>query len=179
MKISLKTDKETLLKLLKEGDFNKKLKIFNKLGELSESDRIKILLKILEDNSWYLREQATCELAKYGNKLVPRLKKLCSKGFWYTRAAACRTLGEIGDLEGMDAILNLLFNDTNPTVVKEAKGAIKKLAEINKNAFLQKLRENIDRMNPTCDFYSILSDAIPELAEKFIEIFSQVRKNGT
>ncbi|MGQ9663978.1 MAG: HEAT repeat domain-containing protein [bacterium] len=173
MKISLKTDKETLLKLLKDSDFNKKLKVLNKLHELSESDQIKILLKILEDSSWYLREQATKELAQFGSKIAPRLKKLCSKGFWYTRAAACRTLGEICELDATETILKLLLTDDNPTVLKEAKTAIKKIAEKNGENFLflikhLKIEQKIDA--PAC---SILIECLPEQKTKLKEIFEE------
>ncbi len=171
MKISLKTDKETLLKLLKDGDFNKKLKIFNRLGDLAESDRTKILLKILEDSSWYLREQATRELAQMGNKIVPRLKKLCNKGFWYTRAAACRTLGEIGDLEATSVILTLLINDTNPTVQKEAKDAIRKLAEKNGENFLLAIKQLRDEKKLGNDTRDILIACMPEKTEGLNAIF--------
>ncbi len=173
MKISLKTDKETLLKILKEGDINKKLKIFNKIDDLAESDKIKILLKILEDNSWYLREQATQELAKFGSKLVPRLKKLCNKGFWYTRAAACRTLGEIGDLEGLSTIITLLLNDTNPTVMKEIKLAIKKMAEKNGDNFFSKVKELKDSSELKQNLHNILIEFFPEFKERLNEIFKK------
>ncbi|MGB9721315.1 MAG: HEAT repeat domain-containing protein [bacterium] len=171
MKISLKTDKETLLKILKEGDINKKLKILNKLGDLSESDRIKILLKILEDSSWYLREQATKELVQVGSKLVPRLKKLCSKGFWYTRAAACRTLGEIGDLDAVGVIITLLLNDTNPTVIKEAKEAMKKIAEKNGEKFLAAIEEMKNTKKLGNDACSALIGCVPEMKQALKEIF--------
>jgi len=171
MKISLKTDKETLFKLLKDSDLNKKLKIFNKLGDLSEPDRIKILLKILEDSSWYLREQATKELAQFGNKLVPRLKKLCTKGFWYTRAAACRTLGEIGDLDATGTIFKLLLNDDNPTVLKEARQAIRKLAKKNGENFLITLKQIRIEQNLDESASSILIECLPEQREILKEIF--------
>ena len=171
MKISIKTDKETLLKILKDGDINKKMKILNKLGDLSEADKIKILLKILEDNSWYLREQATQELAKFGSRIVPRLKKLCNKGFWYTRAAACRTLGEIGDLEGLSTIITLLLNDTNPTVIKEIKMAIKKMAEKNGDNFFIKLKELKETLDLKKDIYSVLIECLPAFKEKLRDIF--------
>ncbi len=174
MKISIKTDKETLLKILKEGDINKKLKVFSKLEDLSESDRIKILLKILEDNSWYLREQATRELAKFGSRVVPRLKKLCSKGFWYTRAAVSRTLGEIGDLEGLNSIITLLMNDTNPTVIKEAKEAIKKIARTNGDDFFVKLKELKSGTEFKGNIYTILIDALPDSKERLKEIFEPI-----
>ncbi|MEO0136328.1 MAG: HEAT repeat domain-containing protein [candidate division WOR-3 bacterium] len=171
MKISIKTDKETLLKILKDGDINKKLKIFSKLEDLSEADRIKILLKILEDNSWYLREQATKELAKFGSRLLPRLKKLCHKGYWYTRAAACRTLGEIGDLEALATVINLLMNDTNPTVIKEAKEAVRKIAEKNGEVFFTKLQELKAELNLKQNIFETLADLPPEFKARLKEIF--------
>lgn len=173
MKISLKTDKETLLKLLKDSDLNKKLKILNKLGDLSETDRIKILLKILEDSSWYLREQATKELVHFGSKIVPRLIKLCRKGFWYTRAAACRTLGEICEMDATEAILKLLLTDDNPTVLKEAKTAIKEIAEKNGENFLLHIKQlKIEQKigEPEC---SILIECLPEHQTKLKEIFQE------
>ncbi len=171
MKISIKTDKGTFLKILKEADFNKKLKIFNRLDDLSETDRIKILLKILEDSSWYLREQATKELKQYGSKIVPRLRKLCSKGFWFTRAAACRTLGEIGDLDATETVLRLLSNDDNPTVVKEASTAIAKLFEKNGEQFLVRLEQINTEHRLDASALAILKDCLPEKKNQLDEIF--------
>jgi HEAT repeat protein len=128
MKITLKTDKETIIKILKNSDVNKKLKIFNMLDEFQEPDRVRILLRILEDGSWCLREKAARELAKVGSKVVPRLVKICGRSYWYSRSAACLTLGEIGDLGALGTIVGLL-DDENPTVVKEALNAIIKMAK--------------------------------------------------
>lgn len=141
MKITLKTDKDTLLKLLKNADINKRLKIFERLDEIPESDRQKILLKILEDGSWFLREKASTELAKSGTKVVPRLVRLCHKGHWFTRAAACRTLGEIADLNALETVVLLLLKDKNPTVIKEARTAFIKIAERNRTRFIEKLKQ--------------------------------------
>ena len=161
MKISLKTDKETILRLLKNSDINKKLKIFNNLDELSEKDRIRVLLKILEDGSWSLREKATRELTRFGSKIVPRLIRICERGFWFSRAAACITLGNIGDTRAVEVLAELLIRDENPTVIREASQALLKIAEARTGEFIaqfnvlcaepdrrEQLREMLQKINP-------------------------------
>jgi HEAT repeat protein len=161
MKISLKTDKETILRLLKNPDINKKLKIFNNLDELSEKDRIRVLLKILEDGSWSLREKATQELTRFGSKIVPRLIRICERGFWFSRAAACITLGNIGDSRAVEVMIELLLRDENPTVVREANQALLKIAEARPAEFIaqfnglyaeperkEQLRDRLQKINP-------------------------------
>jgi len=139
MKISLKTDKETILKLLKNSDIDKKLKVFNNLDELNENDRIRVLLKILEDSSWCLREKATRELAPFGTKIVPRLIRICERGFWFSRAAACITLGAIGDARAVGTLARLLLDDENPTVTREANQALLKIAAAQTEDFFVQL----------------------------------------
>lgn len=139
MKISLQADKETILRLLKHADLNKKLKIFSQLEQLNEKDRIRILLKILEDGSWTLREKATRALIPYGPKILPRLIRLCEKGFWYTRAAACITMGHLGDERAVWPMINLLLKDENPTVIREAEQALLAIARHQPEAFLREV----------------------------------------
>ncbi len=141
MKRKSKKTRESILKLLKTSNINKRLKIFDKINGASKKENIKILLKILEDSSWYLREKAAHRLANYGRGVVPRLKKLCAKGYWYTRASACLGLGEIADLRGLDSIVDLLLTDNNPTVIKEASQALLKMAQKAPDEFSQRLRE--------------------------------------
>jgi len=141
MKIRFKQDKETILRLLKTSNINRKLKILDKLNgaDTGEKDNIKILLKVLEDSSWTLREMAAYKLAKFGKRVVPRLKRLCVKGRWFTRASACLSLGEIGDLKGLDSIIDILLTDNNPTVIKEASNALVKIAQKIPFEFAKKL----------------------------------------
>ncbi len=178
MKYFLKTDKETILKLLKDKDINKKLKILRRLDDLSDSDRIRVLLKILEDSSWYLRERATIELAKAGSRVVPRLIKLCQRGFWFTRAAACRALGEIGALDALSTIIDLLLNDTNPTVIKEGKDALMKIAEKNTEIFVEKLNEVILNRALSESQLLLLAESLPRYAEALKGIRLKVKGNG-
>jgi HEAT repeat protein len=141
MKIRLKQNSKTILELLKTRNIKRKLKILEKLDGVNERESIKILLKILEDTSWTLREKAANRLVQYGNRVVPRLEKLLARGFWYTRASACLTLGEIGNLKTLEPIIHLYLTDENPTVQKEASTAIVKLAKRDPLQFAERLEE--------------------------------------
>ena len=141
MKIKFKQDKKTILKLLKTANIKRKLKILDKMNGFNEKDSIKILLKVLEDNSWTMREKAAYKLAEFGKQVVPRLKKLLDRGYWFTRASACITLGEIGDPKSLDSIIHLLLIEDNPTVIKEASTALVKLALKDPVEFSKKLKE--------------------------------------
>ena len=170
MKITLKPDKETLIKLLKNSEMSKKLKIFNKLNDLNEIDRTKILLKILEDGSWCLREKSACELAKMGSKVVPRLMKLCHKGYWFTRAAACLSLGEIGDIRAAESIIPLFMSNDNPTVVKEAKTALIKLARKDISEFAIMLTAVVPEKTENSKIMEIIKQCTPELFAQLKEL---------
>lgn len=141
MKIRFKQNKETILKLLKTSTIKRKLKILDKLNGTYEKDNIKILLNLLEDTSWTLRERAAHKLATFGPRVVNRLKKLCKRGYWFARASACLSLGEIGDLRALDAIVKLLLTDDNPTVIKEASQALVKMARKMPVEFAERLQE--------------------------------------
>ena len=141
MKIKFKEDKATILKLLKTANIKKRLRILDKLNGVNERDSIKILLKVLEDSSWTMREKAARRLAQYGNRVVPRLEKLLNRGYWFTRASACLSLGEIGNLKALKSIVPILLTDENPTVVKEASAALIKMARKKPLALSETLRQ--------------------------------------
>ena len=141
MKIRFKQDKKTVLKLLKTSSIKRKLRILDRLNGINKRDSVSILLKVLEDTSWVMREKAAYRLANFGNRVVPRLLRLLSRGFWYTRASACLALGEIGNLKALAALVSLILTDGNPTVVKEASAALVKLAKNKTSEFSELLRD--------------------------------------
>lgn len=141
MKIRLKHNSKAILQLLKTGNIKRKLKILEKLDGVNERESIRILLKILEDTSWTLREKAAKRLVQYGNRVVPRLEKLLTRGFWFTRASACLTLGEIGNFKALEPITHLYLSDENPTVIKEASTALVNLAKRDPLQFAERLEE--------------------------------------
>lgn len=170
MKITFKPDKETILKLLKDTEMSKKLKVFSKLNDLNEIDRTKILLKVLENGSWCLREKSAHELAKLGIKVMPRLMRLCSKGYWFTRAAACLSLGEIGDPAALPPILRLVLKDDNPTVAKEARTALVKIALKDPQGSARQIAAEIKNISDRAVIMDALQSAEPGLARTLIEI---------
>ena len=161
MKIKFKQDKETILKLLESSNLKRKVRILEKLNGVNEKDSIKILLKVLEDASWTLREKAAYKLAKYGNRVVPRLKRLLTRGYWFTRAAACLSLGEIGNIETADSLIELLVNDENPTVRKEASTALTKLATQEPLEFSDMIRELALDEKVLASILKIIADTDP------------------
>jgi HEAT repeat protein len=170
MKITLKPDKETVLKLLKNTEMSKKLKVFSKLNDLNEIDRTKILLKVLENGSWCLREKSAHELAKLGTKVMPRLMRLCSKGYWFTRAAACLSLGEIGDPAALPPIMKLVLKDDNPTVAKEARIALVKIALKNPQGSARQIAADAMDSSDRAVIMDVLQSAEPGLARTVSEI---------
>ncbi len=165
MKIKFKQDKATILKLLDTANIKRKLRILDKLNGVNERDSIKILLRILEDRSWILREKAAHKLAQYGNRVVPRLEKLLNRGYWFTRASACLSLGEIGNLKALKSIVTILLTDENPTVAKEASTALLKMAKNKPLTFSEKLQEmSLDNSQMT-KILKIIEEADTEIAE--------------
>jgi HEAT repeat protein len=141
MKIQFKSNKRTVLKLLKTASTEKKLRVLERLDGMNDTDTIKILLKVLEDTSWVMREKAAHKLARYGKRVVPRLVKLLNRGFWYTRAAACVALGEIASVKTIGSVVMVFLNDDNPTVQREAITALVKIAQKNTSVFARALNE--------------------------------------
>lgn len=141
MRIKLKQDKDTIIRILNSTDIERKLRVLEKLDGVNDKDCIKILIKTLEDKSWCMREKAAHKLAAYGTRVSPRLRRLLKKGYWYTRASACLALGEIGDFHSTESIITVLLGDENPTVQKEASNALVKLARKKPEKFAAKLTE--------------------------------------
>ena len=141
MKIQFKRNKRTVLKLLRTTSTEKKLRVLDRLDGMNDADTIKILLKVLEDTSWVMREKAAHKLARYGKRVVPRLVKLLDRGFWYTRAAACIALGEIASAKTVGPIVAVFLHDGNPTVQREAITALVKIAQKNPSLFSDALKE--------------------------------------
>lgn len=139
MRIKLKQDKDTILRILASDDVERKLRVLDKLDGVNEKDSIKILIKTLEDTSWCMREKAAHRLATYGTRISLRLARLLTKGYWYTRASACLALGEIGDMRTVEPIVTVLLNDENPTVTKEASNALVTLARRKPRKFAARL----------------------------------------
>ncbi len=139
MRIKLKQDRDTVLQVLRSDDIEKKLKLLERIEGVDDKESIKILMKMLEDKSWVMRERAARGLASFGTRVCSRLERLLKKGFWYTRASACLALGEIGDVQTVDSIIAVLLTDENPTVLKEASAALVNIARKKPDKFCDRL----------------------------------------
>lgn len=92
------------------------------------SDRsVALLLEVLNDQSWSLRELAVDALTETPDEAAPRLMELLDAGLWYTRAAAIRGLGLMGHGPSLPRLLALL-DDPNTTVSTESGRALLQLA---------------------------------------------------
>ncbi len=137
MRIKLKQDKDAIQKILKSNDIEKKLKLLDQIDGVNTRQGITILMKMLEDTSWCMRERAARKLASYGSRVSTRLTRLLTKGYWYTRASACLSLGEVGDLRTLKPIIRVYLSDENPTVLKEAGAALVKMARKKPEKFAE------------------------------------------
>ncbi|MGE5177171.1 MAG: HEAT repeat domain-containing protein [Hyphomicrobiales bacterium] len=90
-------------------------------------ESVEVLLEVLEQESWFLREEAGRALASIGDSVVEPLIELLGSGLWYTRAVAATTLGRIG-LPLAAGPLTDVLRDPNRTVRDAAWSALTQLA---------------------------------------------------
>ncbi|MGB3340107.1 MAG: HEAT repeat domain-containing protein [bacterium] len=174
MKIKFKQDKITILRLLESSNIKRKIRILDRLNGVNEKDSIKILLKVLEDTSWTMREKAARKLAGYGNRVVPRLERLLTRGYWFTRAAACLSLGEIANIKVVNSLIELVISDENPTVRKEASTALVKIATKEPFVFSEVLKDlSLDGKVLTCILEPI-ENAAPDIHDVIKEELENV-----
>ncbi len=88
---------------------------------------VPLLLELLCDPSWHVRERAVEAISARGGDVVEPVKALLADGLWYTRACAAEALGRIGAAEGLDA-LAARFTDDNPSVRKSVSAALARMA---------------------------------------------------
>jgi HEAT repeat protein len=81
-----------------------------------------VLLDVLKQASWYLRDQAARALATMGEPVVDRLIEMLEVGLWYTRSSAACALGRMGLPVAAPALVDLL-RDPNRTVRDAARDA--------------------------------------------------------
>jgi HEAT repeat protein len=106
---------EKFLEDFKRLPFYEKRREIIALGQEASEDGIRILVSILQGDSWYFRDRAVEALADAGERAAPPLKTLLYGGLWYTRASAARTLGLLRHHESLPELVHLLF-DSNQTV---------------------------------------------------------------
>ena len=103
------------LEALRKRNLEGKRALIADLRRRKTDKSVSILIDVLRDDSWYLRELAVEALGEAGEDAVPDLMRLLDSGLWYTRAAVARTLGKIAHAPSIPALVALL-DDANQTV---------------------------------------------------------------
>jgi len=103
------------LEELKRRNLQGKRALVADLRRRKSDKAVAVLVDLLREESWYLRELAVEALAEMGDMAAPALNDLLVSGLWYSRAAAARALGKIGNVPGIPGLVRTL-DDTNQTV---------------------------------------------------------------
>ena len=114
------------LEALRKKNLEGKKMFIEELRKQKTPKAVSLLLEILCDESWYLRELAIGALVEAGTPAEAPLHKVLTGGLWYTRAAAARALGRLGYAPAAPDVLKLL-DEPNRTVRESAVDAIKAL----------------------------------------------------
>ncbi len=108
-------DAARLWEELRHRDPEEKIGWIKQLAQHPTEESIEVLLDALEQESWFLRDQAARVLATMGEVVVEPLIEYLGSGLWYTRSAAASALGRMG-LPRAAAPLVELLKDPNRTV---------------------------------------------------------------
>ncbi len=116
-------DAARLWEELRHREPEEKLEWIRELARNPTPDSIEVLLDVLKQESWFLRDQAARALATLGERVVEPLIDYLNSGLWYTRTAAASALGRMG-LPVSAAPLVELLKDPNRTVRDAARDAL-------------------------------------------------------
>jgi HEAT repeat protein len=100
---------------LRHRDPEEKLGWITQLAQNPTEESIEVLLDVLQQESWFLRDQAARVLATMGEPVLEPLVEFLSSGLWYTRASAVAALGRMGNPRAAAPLVGML-NDPNRTV---------------------------------------------------------------
>jgi HEAT repeat protein len=113
-----------MLDLIRSKSFEGRKALVDELRREPTPRSVAMLIEMLNDESWSLRELAVSALATTPEKLSgPPLMDVVVNGLWYSRAAAARALGRLGYLDALPRLLSLL-TETNRTITDDAVRAL-------------------------------------------------------
>jgi HEAT repeat protein len=121
-------DGPRMLERLRLKNLSGKKNLIEDLKKRKSQRSVSLLVEMLQDESWYLREQAVKALCEAGEEAKEPLLKLVDEGLWYTRAAAAKVLGKIGGREATEKLIDCLM-DSNMTVQGAAATALIDIAK--------------------------------------------------
>jgi HEAT repeat protein len=100
---------------LRYRDPEEKLGWITQLAQNPTEESIEVLLDVLQQESWFLRDQAARVLATMGEPVLEPLIEYLGSGVWYTRASAVLALGRMGNPRAAAPLVEML-KDPNRTV---------------------------------------------------------------
>jgi len=100
---------------LRHRDPEEKLGWITQLAQNPTEESIEVLLDVLQQESWFLRDQAARVLSTMGEPVFTPLVRFLGSGLWYTRASAVAALGRMGNPRAAAPLVGML-NDPNRTV---------------------------------------------------------------
>ena len=100
---------------LRHRDAEEKLGWITQLAQNPTEESIEVLLDVLQQESWFLRDQAARVLATMGESVLEPLVQYLGSGLWYTRASAVLALGRMGNPRAAAPLVEML-KDPNRTV---------------------------------------------------------------
>lgn len=150
------------LEALRKKNLEGKKMFIEELRKQKTPKAVSLLLEILCDESWYLRELAIGALVEAGAPAAAPLHKVLTGGLWYTRAAAARALGLLGYAPASADVLKLL-DEPNRTVREAAVVAIKSLVETGCAASLCEALAAVPRELRSARL-NLISQEAPDLA---------------
>jgi len=120
-------DSGKILERLRIKNLSGKRHLIEDLKKRKNPRTVSLLVEMLQDESWYLREQAVLALSDAGEEAREAVVKVLEKGLWYARAAAAKVLGRVGGPAEMDVLIDCLL-DSNMTVQGAAAAALVDIA---------------------------------------------------
>lgn len=165
------------LEALRRKNLEGKKTFIDELRRQKNPKSVSLLLEILCDESWYLRDLARAALVETGALAVQPLRDVLASGLWFTRSAAARALGELGDGRSAGEMLGML-DDSNHTVRDGGILALKALAERDGAAAIA---QAIEDLPPELrgSRQSLLQQRAPELAALVESAASAARNQAT
>jgi hypothetical protein len=116
-------DDVRILERLRLKNLAGKKNLIEDLKKRKSQRSISLLVEVLQDESWFLREQAVQALAEAGPEAAAPVLELVRGGLWYSRAAAARVLGKMGESDAVDPLIDCLM-DSNRTLQGAAATAL-------------------------------------------------------